>query len=265
MIVFTVVPIIIVVYYAFTAEVDGQTVFTLDNIRKVFTSDNDFMYLRVFGRSVALAVECTAICLLIGYPMAYAMSKCSDRGRNVLMMLLMIPMWINFLLRTYAWMTLLEDHGVINSLLEMVHLPTMELMYNETAVLLGMVYNFLPFMVLPIYTSVLKVDNRLVEAARDLGAGRARVFRKIVFPLSMPGVVSGITMTLLPALTTFVVSRLLGGGDFMLIGNLIEQQFMTSANWNFGSALSFVLMIFIVVSMLFVNNETKEGESGVLM
>lgn len=263
--VFTIIPILIVAYYAFTEETDTGVVFTLEHIKKVITPDNNFQYLRVYGKSILLAVECTAICLLIGYPAAYAMSKCSTRSRNILMMLLMIPMWINFLLRTYAWMTLLEDNGVINSLLSMVNLPKLELMYNDTAVLLGMVYNFLPFMVLPIYTSLLKVDNRLIEAAHDLGAGKARVFGKVVLPLTVPGIVSGITMTLLPALTTFVVSRLLGGGDFMLIGNLIEQQYLTSANWNFGSSLSFVLMVFILISMFFVNNDTKEGESGVIM
>ena len=263
--VFTIVPILIVAYYAFTEETDTGVVFTLENIKKVITPDNNFQYLRVYGKSVLLAVECTAICLLIGYPAAYAISKCSARGRNILMMLLMIPMWINFLLRTYAWMTLLEDNGVINSLLSAINLPKVELMYNDTAVLLGMVYNFLPFMVLPIYTSLLKVDNRLIEAAHDLGAGKVRVFGKVVLPLTVPGIVSGITMTLLPALTTFVVSRLLGGGDFMLIGNLIEQQYLTSANWNFGSSLSFVLMVFILITMFFVNNDTKEGESGVIM
>jgi len=263
--VFTIVPILIVAYYAFTEETDTGVVFTLENIKKVITPDNNFQYLRVYGKSILLAVECTAICLLIGYPAAYAMSKCSTRGRNILMMLLMIPMWINFLLRTYAWMTLLEDNGVINSLLSAINLPKVELMYNDTAVLLGMVYNFLPFMVLPIYTSLLKVDNRLIEAAHDLGAGKVRVFGKVVLPLTVPGIVSGITMTLLPALTTFVVSRLLGGGDFMLIGNLIEQQYLTSANWNFGSSLSFVLMVFILITMFFVNNDTKEGESGVIM
>lgn len=264
-IVFTAIPILIVAYYAFTEKTDTGVVFTLKNIKKVMTPDNNFQYLRVYGKSILLAVECTAMCLLIGYPAAYAMSKCRSKSRNILMMLLMIPMWINFLLRTYAWMTLLEDNGVINSLLSAVNLPKVELMYNDTAVLLGMVYNFLPFMVLPIYTSLLKVDNRLIEAAHDLGAGKVRVFRKVVLPLTVPGIVSGITMTLLPALTTFVVSRLLGGGDFMLIGNLIEQQYLTSANWNFGSSLSFVLMVFILITMFFVNNDTKEGESGVIM
>lgn len=171
-------------------------------------------------------------------------------------------MWMNFLLRTYAWLTLLEKNGVINSLISLIGLPKMELLYNQGAVVLGMVYNFLPFMVLPIYSVLIKIDKSIIEAAEDLGANSREIFKKVIFPLSLPGVISGITMVFMPAVTTFVISRLLGGGQFTLIGNLIEHQFVYTGEWGFGSALSIVMIILILFSMAIMSKYEKENEGG---
>jgi len=178
---------------------------------------------------------------------------------------MVIPMWMNFLLRTYAWLTLLEKNGIINTLISFIGLPKMDLLYNQWAVVLGMVYNFLPFMVLPIYSVLIKIDKSIIEAAEDLGANSRTVFRKVIFPLSLPGVVSGITMVFMPAVTTFVISRLLGGGQFLLIGNLIEELFLKSGEWGFGSALSIIMMILILFSMAIMSRYEKENEGGGLL
>lgn len=194
--------------------------------------------------------------------MAMILASIEEKKRNILVLLFIVPMWMNFLLRTYAWMTLLGKQGLINRLLEFLNLPTLNLLYNNGAVVLGMVYNFLPFMVLPIYTVLSKIDKSIIEAAEDLGSDRVTVFKKIIFPLSIPGVVSGITMVFMPAVSTFVISRLLGGNRYMLIGNLIEQQFLTVYDWHFGSAISIIMMIMILIAMAFMERFDKDKEGG---
>ena len=221
------------------------------------------MYFRIFYRSIKLALMSTILCLLIGYPAAYIIAKSKASRQSVLLMLVIVPMWMNFLLRTYAWSAILGRNGVLNTILTAIGLPAMNILYTDSAVMLGMVYNFLPFMVLPIFNSLSKMDNDLINAARDLGANSFQVFTKVIFPLSLPGVVSGITMVFMPAVTTFAISRLLGGGKFMLIGDLIEQQFTVVGDWNFGSAVSIFMMIIILISMAvmsrFEDESDKEG------
>lgn len=245
MLIFIIVPVLLILYYSLV--VDGQ--FSLANFGRVFEP----IYLKVMWRSFVIAGKSTLICLLLGYPMAMILSRMNPKRRTLAAMLFVLPMWMNFLLRTYAWMTILGKNGIINSLLGAVGLSTQTMLFSEGAVLLGMVYNFLPFMVLPIYTVLTKMDPSLVEAAEDLGAGRLTVFRKVTFPLSVPGVVSGISMVFMPAVSTFVISSLLGGGQFMLVGNLIEKQFLETLNYSFGSALSVILMILILISMAIMN------------
>ena len=205
----------------------------------------------------------TILCLLIGYPAAYIIAKSKARRQSVLLMLVIIPMWMNFLLRTYAWSAILGRNGVLNTILTAIGLPAMNILYTDSAVMLGMVYNFLPFMIIPIYTILTKMDQDLINAAKDLGANSTQVFTKVIFPLSMPGVVSGITMVFMPAVSTFVISKLLGGGQFMLIGNLIEQQFMSVGDWHFGSAISIFMMIVILISMALMNKFSDDsGKEG---
>jgi spermidine/putrescine transport system permease protein len=200
--------------------------------------------------------------LALGYPLAMILASKEMSRKNFLILLFVLPMWMNFLLRTYAWMTLLERKGLINTFLSYINLPPLEILYTNEAVVLGMIYNFLPFMVLPIYSVLRKIDPYVIEAAEDLGANSLTVFLKVIFPLSLPGVVSGITMVFMPAVSTFVISRLLGGGQFTLIGNLIEQQFLTVGDWNFGSALSIVMMILILFSMAAMARYEKDYEGG---
>jgi spermidine/putrescine transport system permease protein len=245
MVLFTVVPMLLVLYYAFSVPTAGGTTWSLENFSRFFEP----IYLRVFLRSLSLAVISTAICLLLGYPAAMIMAGSAFKRKNVVMLLFVVPMWMNFLLRTYAWLTILERSGFINSVLAFLNLPRLNILYTDKAVILGMVYNFLPFMVLPIYSVLSKIDKGVVEAAGDLGANPLQVFIKVILPLSMPGVVSGITMVFMPAMTTFVISRLLGGGQFTLIGNLIEQQFLVVGDWGFGSAISVVMIVVILLSM----------------
>ena len=221
------------------------------------------MYFRIFYRSIKLALMSTILCLLIGYPAAYIIAKSKARRQSVLLMLVIIPMWMNFLLRTYAWSAILGRNGVLNTILTAIGLPAMNILYTDSAVMLGMVYNFLPFMIIPIYTILTKMDQDLINAAKDLGANSTQVFTKVIFPLSMPGVVSGITMVFMPAVSTFVISKLLGGGQFMLIGNLIEQQFMSVGDWHFGSAISIFMMIVILISMALMNKFSDDsGKEG---
>ena len=248
---FVVAPIIMVVIYAFSSASGG---FTLDNFARMGT------YTLVFTRSFKLALIATAICVLIGYPVSYMMSKEGPRFQRLAMVLIMLPMWMNFLLRTLAWQTLLEKNGVINSILAFFHLPGISIINTPGAIILGMVYNFLPFMVLPIYNVLIKIDRDVINAARDLGANSVQTFLKVTLPLTTPGIVSGITMVFIPALTTFVISDLLGGSKILLIGNVIEQEFKQTNNWNAGSALSTVLMIFIILSMVLMNKYDKDGE-----
>ena len=256
---FIVIPLILVVMFSFTVNVDGKNVFSLANYKDLM----DPIYFKVFFRSIMLAGLSTLICLLIGYPVAYIISKAPLSKRGTLILLFILPMWMNFLLRTYAWIAILGKNGILYSFLGLFGIEPVGILYTNTAILLGMVYNFLPFMVLPIYTSLSKMDNDLINAARDLGANSLKVFTKVIFPLSLPGVISGVTMVFMPAVTTFAISRLLGGGKFMLIGDLIEQQFTVVGDWNFGSAVSIFMMIVILISLAvmskFEDESDKEG------
>lgn len=257
--IFIVIPLILVIFFSFTVEVDGKYVFSLANYKELI----DPIYFKVFFRSVTLAGIATLICLIVGYPVAYIISKAPISKRGTLILLFILPMWMNFLLRTYAWVAILGRNGLLNSFLGLFGVEPISILYTNFAILLGMVYNFLPFMVLPIFTSLSKMDNDLVNAAHDLGANKFQVFTKIIFPLSLPGVISGITMVFMPAVTTFAISRLLGGGKFMLLGDLIEQQFTVVGDWNFGSAVSIFMMIVILISMFimskFEDESDKEG------
>lgn len=256
---FIVIPLILVLVFSFTVENGDKLIFSLENYKRLINP----IYLKVFLRSIILAGSSTIICLLVGYPVAYIISKAHISKRNTLILLFILPMWMNFLLRTYAWVAILGKNGILNSFLGLFGIEPVTLLYTNFAILLGMVYNFLPFMVLPIYTSLSKMDNDLINAARDLGANSFQVFTKVIFPLSVPGVISGITMVFMPAVTTFAISRLLGGGKFMLLGDLIEQQFTVVGDWNFGSAISIFMMIVILISMAvmsrFEDDSDKEG------
>lgn len=235
---------------------------TLRNFFRFFDKNNP-QYFKTLLRSLYLALVSTVICLILGYPMAFILSRLPSRVRSTLTFLFILPMWMNFLLRTYAWMTILENTGLVNSLLKLLGLPTVSLMYSQGAVILGMVYNFLPFMILPIYNQLIRIDASLINASDDLGANKVQTFLRVVFPLSFPGVMSGITMTFMPAVTTFVISKLLGGGQNALIGDLIEQQFKTAGDWGFGSAISVIVMILMLLAMSFVSRyERQSYESG---
>lgn len=257
--IFIVIPLILVVLFSFTQKIDGKQVFSIANYRDLM----DPIYFKVFLRSIILAGGSTLICLIVGYPVAYLISKVNVSKRGTLILLFILPMWMNFLLRTYAWVAILGKNGLLNTFLGWLGISHTSILYTNTAILLGMVYNFLPFMVLPIFNSLSKMDSDLINAARDLGANSFQVFTKVIFPLSLPGVVSGITMVFMPAVTTFAISRLLGGGKFMLIGDLIEQQFTVVGDWNFGSAVSIFMMIIILISMAvmsrFEDESDKEG------
>ena len=253
---FIVVPVLLVIFFSFTEKVDDSYIFSLTHYKRLMNP----VYFSVFFRSIWLALISTVICLLIGYPIAYILAKKPENKRNFFLLVFILPMWMNFLLRTYAWMSILGRNGIINSILTTIGLKPLDLLYSNGAVLLVMVYNFLPFMVLPIYTSLTKIDKDVINAAYDLGAKSSQVFRRVIFPLSIPGVVSGITMVFMPAVSTFVISRLLGGGQYMLVGNLIEQQFTTVGDWNFGSAISIFMMILILISMAIMNKFTDEGD-----
>jgi spermidine/putrescine transport system permease protein len=254
---FTVVPLMMIGYYAFT---DSAGAFTLANFQRFFRPT----ILGVLRQSLWMAFLCTVICLVIAYPAALFLTSKDFSKHKALVVLVILPMWMNFLLRTYAWLTLLEDTGLINRGLQALGLPRLSLLYNDGAVLMGMVYNFLPFMVLPIYTVLSKMDQRVIEAAEDLGANWFHVLTRVVFPLSLPGVMSGITMVFMPSVTTFVIPKLLGGGSNMLFGDLIEQQFMTTGNWNFGSALSLLMMLLILISIGFLNRLDPKHEGGAI-
>ena len=266
---FVVAPIIMVVIYAFSAADGG---FTLANFAKMGT------YAVVFTRSFKLALIATLICLLIGYPLAYIMSKEGPRFQRVAMVLIMLPMWMNFLLRTYSWMSILENNGLLNQLFHKIGLIALynnlfgtdlqffRMMNTQGAVVLGMVYNYLPFMILPIYSVIIKLDPSLLEAARDLGANTFNVFRRVILPLSLPGVLSGITMVFVPSVSTFAISKMLGGGTEMLLGDLIEQQFLGGAyNPQLGAAISLVMMIIVVICMAVMNRFGDGEEQAVMM
>ncbi|MDR1570199.1 MAG: ABC transporter permease [Oscillospiraceae bacterium] len=256
MLIFTMAPIFIIVFYAFT--IGGKP--TLENF-KLFL-EPEFVGILTF--SLWLAFLCTVICLVFGYPTALFLASRDLKRSAMMAVLFVIPMWMNFLLRTYAWMSLLEDTGLINRFLTFIGVGRKKLMYTENAVLFGLVYNFLPFMIFPIYSVLKRSDLHLEEAAQDLGANGWQVFLKVTLPLSLPGVVSGVSMVFMPAVTTFVIPRLLGGGSFMMFGDLIENQFLTTGDWNFGSALSLIMMALILISLGFLNNANPEGEEGAL-
>ena len=266
---FVVAPIIMVVIYAFSASVGG---FTLDNFAKMGT------YTVVFTRSFKLALIATAICVLIGYPVSYKMSKEGPRFQRLAMVLIMLPMWINFLLRTYSWMAILENNGLLNQLFRKIGLIALynnlfgtdisffRMINTQGAVVLGMVYNYLPFMILPIYSVIVKLDHSLIEAARDLGANSVQVFRRVILPLSLPAVLSGITMVFVPSVSTFAISKMLGGGTEMLLGDLIEQQYMGGAyNPYLGAAISLVMMVIVVICMVVMNRFGEGEEQAVMM
>ena len=253
--IFIIVPMGLVVVFAFTTE-SGQ--FTLDYVSQVGE------YTSVLVRSVWLAAIATVICLLIGYPLAFIMSRMPGFQQRTMLMLIMLPMWMNFLLRTYAWMTILEKNGLLNKLLGLVGLGPFDMINTQGAVVLGMVYNYLPFMILPLYSIMTKIDNRTIEAAQDLGANTKNVFTRIVIPMSIPGISTGITMVFVPSVSTFIISRMLGGGGNLLIGDLIDLQFLGNAyNPHLGSAISLVLMVLILLCMSVLNqfngDEDREG------
>lgn len=251
-------PMLLIVFYAFTNG--GNTIinfsFTLENFKRFFT-DPDFLL--VLWRSLSIAIKTTIICILIGYPTAYFISRCTDRVRNILVLVITLPMWINMLVRTYAWIGILSDGGILQSLFELLGFGSSQLLYTEGAVLLGMVYNFVPFMILQINTSLSKMDKSLLEASADLGANRFETFWKVTFPLSLPGVISGITLVFLPAVSSFFIPKLLGGGQYFLIGNVIENQFITAGEWNFGSAISVIMAVIMMVSMYLVRYVEKRN------
>lgn len=254
---FILVPIVLIVFIGFSVEESGKTVFSLANFKRFFSP----IYLSILRASFKLAFFSTLICLLIGYPFAWFIAK--KKNSDIYMILIMIPMWMNFLLRTYAWLTLLGRNGLVNSFLVKIGIGQLELMYNNFSIMVGMVYNYLPFMILPIFTAITKLDYGYIEAGYDLGATPQEVFRKIIFPLTKGGVITGITMTFIPAISTFVISQLLGGNNINLIGNIIEQQFRYTGDWNFGSAISIVLIIIILVLIKFsLKNADEDGIEG---
>ncbi|MDO4731347.1 MAG: ABC transporter permease [Clostridia bacterium] len=256
---FTIIPILLVVFFSFT---DKNWNFTFDNIIRVGK------YSGVFLKSIGLGGIATAICFLLGYPMAYVMSEMKVKNQQLVSNLIMLPMWISFLLRTYAWMTLLEDNGLINKFLNIIGLPSVHMINTQGAVILGMVYDFLPFMILPIYTVLSQLDKSVIEAAKDLGANNSNLFFRVIFPLSIPGIISGVTMVFVPAVSTFIISKMLGGGENMLIGDLIESQFLgTSYNPHLGSAMSLILMILILICMGIMNqiDNRPSEEKGVVV
>ena len=252
---FIIIPLLMILYYGLT---DKNGNFTLMNLAQITTQEN----LKALGLALLLSFVSTLICLILAYPLAMILSEKNVNQTSFIVLIFILPMWMNFLLRTLAWQNLLEKNGVINMVLRFFHLPELALINTPFAIILGMVYNFLPFMVLPIYNVLIKIDRDVINAARDLGASSSYTFLKIILPLSIPGIISGITMVFVPALTTFVISDLLGGGKILLIGNVIEQSFKQNSNWHVGSGLSMVLMVFIMASMALVAKYDKEGEGS---
>ena len=253
MAIFIIVPLLMIVYYGFTAK-DGR--FTLENLTLITNIINR----KSLWLSLRLSIISTLICLVLAYPLAMILNSMNKKSNSFIVMIFILPMWMNFLLRTIAWQNILEKTGVLNTILNFLHLPSLEIINTPSAIIFGMVYNFLPFMVLPIYNSLIKISADIVNAARDLGANSLQTFMKIILPLSFPGVISGITMVFVPSLTTFVISEILGGSKVVLIGNVIEQQFKTINNWHTGSGLSLVLMIFILLSMAVLAKYDKDSE-----
>ena len=255
-----VVPMLLIVMYAFTSKGNDVITFkvTLDNFVRFFS---DPIFLDVLKRSLWVAVLTTIICLLMGYPVAYIISQMKEHSKGIMVLLITMPMWINMLVRTYAWVGILQDKGVINTILGLFGIGPISLIYTDFAVVLGMVYNFIPFMILQIYTALSKLDKSYLEAASDLGANKVESFLRITLPLSLPGVLSGITLVFLPAVSSFFIPKMLGGGQYVLIGNVIESQFLTSGNWNFGSAISLIMTIIVMLSLFFTKKLDRTGSS----
>ena len=249
--IFIIAPLLFVIYFAFT---DGNGSFTLQNIKSLAS------YSETFAMSLSFSLIATTVCLLIGYPLAYCMSKMSERSRNILVVLLMLPMWISLLIRTYSLMTLLDNGGLVSSFFVTIGLPKLTFIGTDAAVILGMIYDFLPYMVLPIYTSLVKIDSRYIEASADLGANNFTTLRKVIFPLTRPGIISGVTMVFVPSISTFYISQKLGGGSFDLIGDTIERQFQNQVTYHTGAAISLVMMILILVSLAVMNKFTDDEE-----
>ena len=256
-ILFIIAPLIFVAYYAFTDTVDGSVVFSIENLKTFFTP----AYLKIFARSVGLALISTVICLILGYPIAYFISRTKPKTQRLLILLIMLPMWMNFIIRTYSISELIKDTGIINSFLGNFGIPQMNIYGKEAAVILGMVYDYLPYMILPIYSVMAKLDYRLVEAAGDLGCNSFKVMTKVIFPLSRSGVISGITMVFVPSISTFYISQKLGGPSTLLIGDVIEQSY-NSSNYHLAAALSFVLMIILLIGLAVVNKYTDDDNGG---
>ena len=254
-VIFVLVPLVLVFYYGFT---DANGALTLANIKAIAEP----VHSKALLLAIALSVISTVICFLLAYPLGMILAKRRLSNQGIVITLFILPMWMNFLLRTLSWMTLLENKGVINGILELLHLPQLNIINTPGAIVLGMVYNFLPFMILPIYNSLSSIDDSVINAASDLGADAMQTFFRITLPLSVPGIISGVTMVFIPALTTFAISTMLGGSKILLIGNVIEQEFTLSYDWNLGAGLSIVLMVFIVVNMVVSIISDNKGEKG---
>lgn len=250
---FVLLPLLLIVYYAFTNSAGD---FTMANIISIFHK----VHLKALWLSVKIALECTVICLILSYPLAMILAKVNVTRQNFIVFLFILPMWMNFMLRVLAWQMILSNNGILNAILDFFHLPNVNILGTPGAVVFGMVYDFLPYMILPIYNSIVKIRKDMIEAAQDLGAKNHVIFFKIIFPLTLPGVMSGIIMVFVPALTSFVISNLLGGGKVLLIGNIIEADFMQFFNWNLGAGLSLVLMVFVIASMAVMNKHA--GDTG---
>ena len=266
---FIVVPLIFIAYYAFT---DNNFNFTTENITRFFTATSAVAgedgvsrevhtYMLIFWRSVKLAVISTIICLLLGYPIAYIIARAAPRTQKTMITLIMVPMWMNFLIRTYAWMTILQDTGLLNGMLQTLGLGTVHIIGTEAAVVIGMVYDYLPYMIMPIYSIMAKMDNKLLEAAKDLGCNNVAVLRRVIWPLSLPGVISGITMVLVPSISTFYISQKLGNGKFYLVGDAIEGQYV-AGNLHFAAAIAFIFMVILLACMALANQWTRRHVYG---
>lgn len=258
MVVFIAFPMLLIALYAFTKKGnDIVTIqFTLDNFIRFF----DPVFINILIQSLKIALITTIFCLLMGYPIAYFITKQGERSQMLLILLITMPMWVNMLIRTYSWISLLSTNGIINNILVRLGFNRIEMLYTDFAVILGMVYNYLPFMIISIHTQLAKMDQSLIQASYDLGANWKQTFSKVIFPLSIPGVMTGITLVFLPAVSSFVIPKLLGGGSYMLIGNLIENQFGSAGNWNFGSAISLIMTVIIIVTMAITKHFDKDVE-----
>ncbi len=256
-VVFIIIPLCMIFYYGLT---DKTGAFTLENIMAIATAE----HAKALRLSILLSLISTLLCFLLAYPLAMILANMKVSQHSFIILIFILPMWMNFLLRTLAWQTLLEKNGVINNILTFLHLPNINIINTPYAIILGMVYNFLPFMVLPLYNALSKIDENVINAARDLGADNVHTFFRIILPLSVPGIISGISMVFVPALTTFVISSLLGGSKILLIGNVIDQEFTQASNWHLGSGLSIVLMLFIILNMIASAIFDKDGEGSML-